>query len=277
MISCKDYYEKKKDELKEQISEIEKKPKLCVIQFGNDESTNSYIREKKKDCENVGILFNHICFENYENINEDYVISLIEKLNNDDFVDGIIIERPIPQKYNIENLKECISPQKDVDGLNRNSKFTPCTPKGIIDYLKYNNYKFIGKTACIIGRSDTVGKPLADLLLKENSTIITCHSYTTRFELMKLLRLSHIVFTCIDKIEYFDNIFLSYQDVIDFGLGRGEDGKLHGNIQQYIVDILKRRNHKFTISGVGGTGLLTRIALLENLIQSSSNKIMLAH
>lgn len=272
MISCKDYYNLKIEELRKVVSQLKKKPKLCVIQFGNDESANSYIRGKINDCNKVNIAIECIHIRDYENVYEDYIITLIERLNKDEDVDAIIIEKPIPAKYNENELRKHITPSKDVDGFSVNSVFNPCTPKGIIDYLSYNNYDF-GKVACIIGRSETVGKPLARMLVDKNATVITCHSKTKKHDLVHLISNSDIVFTCIDKIEYFKNIFYSYQDIIDVGIGISQnDGKLHGNIEHHVIDVFKNRKDKYTIGGVGGVGLLTRIALLENVIESSKIK-----
>ena len=270
MVSCKDYVEIQKQLLKEKISTFERKPKLCVVQIGNDPASNSYIKGKRKDCEEVGVIFNHLHIANYEDVSQVVLMDMISTINADHTTDGIIIQLPIPDKYNIEELQKCISPDKDVDGFRIDSCFKPCTPKGVIELLKYNKYDFSGKIACVVGRSDIVGKPLAEMLTNLDATVILCHSKTSKEQLTKLISASDIVFTCINQIEYFNSSdFYSWQDIIDIGLGRGVDGKLHGNIEGKSVEILKERNYgHFVISGTGNTGLLTRESLLENTVEA---------
>lgn len=275
MISCKDYVEIKKKLLKDRIETFNRKPKLCVIQIGNNPASNAYVRGKAKDCEEIGITFNHLHIENYEEVSQVVLMEMIELIDADPTTDGIIIQLPIPDKYDIEELQKCISPDKDVDGFRKDSYFDPCTPKGVIDWLKYNNYEFKGKTACVIGRSDIVGKPLARMLSNLDSTVILCHSKTPVDKLTYLISDSDIVFTCINQIEYFDyHDFYSWQDIIDIGLGRGVDGKLHGNITGNHVDYLKERNYgHFIVSGTGSVGLITRVKLLENVIEAYELKM----
>ena len=268
MITCKEYVEIKKEQLKERIKTLSRKPKLCVVQIGNNPASNSYIKGKKKDCEDTGVIFNHLHIENYEEVSQVVLMDMIRTINADPTTDGIIIQLPIPDKYDVEELQTCISPDKDVDGFRKDSYFNPCTPQGVIDWLKYNNYDFEGKTACVIGRSEIVGKPLARLLTDLDVTTVLCHSKTPKVKLTKLMADSDIVFTCINQIEYFKHYdFYSWQDVIDIGLGRGEDGKLHGNIAGDSVDKLKESNYgHLIVSGVGSVGLLTRCSLTENVV-----------
>lgn len=268
MVTCKEYVEIRKEQLKERIKTLSRKPKLCVVQIGNNPASNSYIKGKKKDCEEIGITFNHLHIENYEEVSQVVLMEMIELIDADPTTDGIIIQLPIPDKYDVEELQKCISPDKDVDGFRKDTYFDPCTPKGVIDWLKYNNYVFAGKTACVIGRSDIVGKPLSRMLSDLDSTVILCHSKTPVDKLAYLISDSDIVFTCINQIEYFDSHdFYSWQDIIDIGLGRGIDHKLHGNIAGNHVDYLKGKNYgHLVVSGVGGVGLLTREALIENVV-----------
>lgn len=261
MITCKDYVKEQKDILKKKIDELDKKPGLTVIQIGDNPSSNSYIRGKKKDCEEVGIVFNLIKLE--ESIEEVFLTSLILDLNIDPNVHGIILQLPVPKHIEVNRIQNLISAYKDVDGFHYASKFNPCTPQGVINYLKYLDYNFDGKNACVIGRSDIVGRPLAKMLLDLNCTTTVCHSKTINLE--DILCYQDLVFTCIDKIEHFDNCFYDGQDIIDIGLGLGKDGKLHGNISANYVEEFKKNNpDNILISGIGGTGLLTRLELLNN-------------
>lgn len=162
----------------------------------------------------------------------------------------------------------------DVDGFNPKSKFNPCTAKGIIDYLDACEFDLNREVALVIGRSDIVGKPLARMLLEKNATVIQAHSHTWPSDLEDLLRKADFVFTAIDKVQYFnwkDRDDLIYTKFIDIGLGRGKDGKLHGNLSDdtiKAIEKLGRDNKAEVISGVGGVGLLTRLALMENVVDA---------
>ena len=137
-ISCKDYVAEKKRELTEKISHLEKKPGLTVIQIGDNPSSNSYIRGKEKDCLEVGINFNLIKLE--ESVEMSYLTDLILKLNKDSSVHGIILQLPVPKHIDVEIIQNLISVYKDVDGFHKSSLYNPCTPQGVINYLKYLNY-----------------------------------------------------------------------------------------------------------------------------------------
>lgn len=273
MISCKEYVEREKNLLKEKIKKYYGKPSLTVIQVGDNPASNSYIAGKRKDCEEVGIRFQLI------KLNEDVSVSiigyLIDKLNDDNDVDGIILQLPLPP--HLKDMESCltksIKPQKDVDGFNPDPYYFPCTPEGVIGYLKDNDYDFCGKNALVIGRSNIVGKPLSKMLLKEDCTVATAHSKTKSDSLQNLIQWADIIFTCIDKVEFFkqDNFSTRWlkKDIIDIGLGRNEEGKLRGNISKDFADNLKMMNKdNVVISGIGGIGLLTRLELLRHTFEA---------
>lgn len=269
MISIKEYVEIRKNELKDIVDIMKEKPCLMVVQIGNDAASNSYIKGKSKDCQDIGIVFRHLHIEQYDDLETSDIISIINKHKQWYKPDGVIVQLPIPNKFDADKIQRTISLIKDVDGFQKMSCFDPCTPKGVIDYLKYNNYQFEGKHALVIGRSNIVGKPLAEMLLNLNCTVTVCHSKTNPYQLEDAIELADIVFTCINKIEFFNGSFRSNQDIIDIGLGRGADGKLHGNLSQKCYERMKRFNpDNYVISGTGGVGLLTRIALLENVIKA---------
>lgn len=271
MLNCKEYTEIIKNRLRKEIEGFESKPKLVVIQIGDDPSSNSYIKGKKKDCDEIGIEFELRKLE--ETTTTFDLIYLVTDLNHDPNVNGVILQLPVPKNINVELIQQCIDGYKDVDGFIENGIFDPCTPKGAIDYLKFHNYTFAGVNATVVGRSDIVGKPLAKMLLDLDCTVTICHSKTDKNILPIYMCESDIVFTCINQIEYFDeNYFSPWTDVIDFGLGLGEDGKLHGNLNKNAVEMLtqnkKHQNDQIIISGIGGTGLLTRIALMCNTVKA---------
>lgn len=264
MISCKDYAALKKEELKTKIDEhIIIRPCLAVIQIGDDPASNSYIKGKQRDCEEVGIFFSHYRFSS--DISHDELKEFIADLNEDPIYNGIILQLPVPSHIDVKDIQRLIDPAKDVDGFNPDSYFQPCTPLGVINYLKFNGYHFRGKNACVIGRSDIVGKPLAKMLLDLDCTVTVCHS---KSDLRSVLPCQDIIFTCINQIEFFDETYFApYQDVIDIGLGKGTDGKLHGNLTEAAYLQQKEyigTNNSVVISGTGGVGLLTRLELLNN-------------
>ena len=264
MISCKDYAALKKEELKTKIDEhIIIRPYLSVIQIGDDPASNSYIKGKQRDCEEVGIFFSHYRFSS--DISHDELKEFISDLNEDPIYNGIIFQLPVPSHIDVKDIQRLIDPAKDVDGFNPDSSFQPCTPLGVINYLKFNGYHFRGKNACVIGRSDIVGKPLAKMLLDLDCTVTVCHS---KSDLRSVLPCQDIIFTCINQIEFFDETYFApYQDVIDIGLGKGTDGKLHGNLTEAAYLQQKEytgTNNSVVISGTGGVGLLTRLELLNN-------------
>ena len=264
MISCKDYAALKKEELKTKIDEhIIIRPYLAVIQIGDDPASNSYIKGKQRDCEEVGIFFSHYRFSS--DISHDELKEFIADLNEDPIYNGIILQLPVPSHIDVKDIQRLIDSAKDVDGFNPDSYFQPCTPLGVINYLKFNGYHFREKNACVIGRSDIVGKPLAKMLLDLDCTVTVCHS---KSDLRSVLPCQDIIFTCINQIEFFDETYFApYQDVIDIGLGKGTDGKLHGNLTEAAYLQQKEytgTNNSVVISGTGGVGLLTRLELLNN-------------
>ncbi len=269
MLTCKEYAEQKKKGLKEYITEKGLHPTLVVIQVGDRPESNSYIRGKMRDCEEVGIECKVV---NYAiGIQQYQLEAIIDTFNKDESVHGIIVQLPLPDHIDVKEIQSWISPAKDVDGFGYLSSFDPCTPSGVIGYLKAINYEFDGKDALVIGRSDIVGKPLARMLTDLDCTVTLTHSKTKDIDTK--IENADILFTCIDKIDYYS---VDYFDpkihpgvIIDIGLGIGLDGKLHGNLRQHTVETLKRLSpDDIIISGTGGVGLLTRVALLENVVKA---------
>ena len=165
--NIKDYCTERKIEIKDVIkrdfSDFVKKPTLAVFQVGNVEASTRYIRNKKKDCEEVGIKFEWYYFP--EEITTEGLVQEIKDLN--DYVDGLIVQMPLPDHIDETAIKLAINPMKDVDGFHPDSRFKPCTPSGIVDYLINGcNYDFEGKNVTIFGRSEIVGRPLADMLFR---------------------------------------------------------------------------------------------------------------
>lgn len=238
--------------IEQDFSDFIKKPTLAVFQIGNNEASTRYIRNKKKDCEEVGINFEWYYYP--EEITTNDLIQEIKDMN--DYVDGLIVQMPLPDHIDIAAIKQAINPKKDVDGFHPNSRFRPCTPTGIIDYLIDGcGYHFEGKNVTIFGRSDIVGKPLADMLLELDATVTLCHSKTRNA--WDHINTADLIISAVGKAGFL-NCYAIHVPVVDVGINFDENGKLVG-------DCFNTENRDVT-PVPGGVGLLTRVALLENTL-----------
>ena len=273
MISCKDYVKIKKELNKKRIADLSGVPRLAVIQIDDNPASNSYIKGKKADCEDVGVILEHHKFNSNETSQaslEDFIRQLSNRLN----INGIIIQLPIPSKYNLNDLLKCISPDKDVDGFRRDSKFKSCTPKGIIDWLDYNNYQFEGKHAVVLGRSDIVGKPFVDMLIDKGCTVTCCNSKTKNYE--SIFKTANLIISAIGKPKFWtSDSFICGRDtidcIVDVGINRDDNGKLCGDV--YIENAEIDFPNTYITPVPGGVGLLTRMALVDNTVESYLNSI----
>lgn len=264
IVSCKDYVEIKKKELKEEIKHLDKKPVLAVIQIDNDQASNSYIKGKQKDCDEIGIEMRHVNI--YSNVaGQKEVECIIKDIANSD-ADGIIIQLPIPDKYDLDRLQHLIPPEKDVDGFRKGSCFKSCTPKGIIDWMEYNNFEFKGKDCCVLGRSKIVGLPLTNMLIEKGATVTCCNSTTP--STWYYTRNADYAFSAVGVPNYFD--FSDFQDfcelVVDIGINRDENGKLYGDVNNAGFE--SSLNDTYVTPVPGGVGLLTRLALMQNTLNA---------
>lgn len=264
IVSCKDYVEIKKKELKEEIKHLDKKPVLAVIQIDDDQASNSYIKGKQKDCDEIGIEMRHVNI--YSNTTEQKEVEcVITDIAKSD-ADGIIIQLPIPGKYNLERLQNLIPPEKDVDGFRRDSCFKPCTPKGIIDWMEYNAFEFKGKDCCVLGRSRIVGLPLTNMLIEKGATVTCCNSTTASTE--HYTRNADYVFSAIGIPHYFDfSDFFEYCElIVDIGINRIKDNKLCGDIN--CCSFEEYLSGTYVTPVPGGVGLLTRTSLMQNVVDA---------
>lgn len=243
-------------------------PKLIIIQIGDNNVSNIYINNKKKVCQDIGILFQLLKYKN--NITENKLINCINKLNNDKKIDGIIIQLPIPKHISLNTIINRISILKDVDGFNsynlgnlmiNKNKIIPATPKGVITLLNYYNINLNSKHVVIVGRSNIVGKPLASLMINYNATVTICHSKTKN--LSKFTKQADILITAIGKPKIIkkhmikDNVI-----IVDIGINYDENNHLCGDID--FNDVI---NKVKAITPVpGGVGPMTISSLLENII-----------
>lgn len=264
IVSCKDYVEIKKKELKEEIQHFNRKPVLAVIQIDNDQASNSYIKGKQKDCDEIGIEMRHVNI--YSNVaGHKEVECIIKDIANSD-ADGIIIQLPIPDKYDLNQLQNLIPPEKDVDGFRKDSCFKPCTPRGIIDWMEYNNFGFKGKDCCVLGRSKIVGLPLTNMLIEKGATVTCCNSTTPSTEYYT--RNADYVFSAIGIPNYFDySDFFEYCElIVDIGINKDKDNKLCGDVNCYLFE--KNIRYAYVTPVPGGVGLLTRASLMQNVVES---------
>lgn len=263
MISCKEYVDIKKKELKEKIAKLEDKPRLCVIQVGDNPASNSYINGKKKDCAEVGIECVHIKLS--ESITQRELEAHIKLQSSLLCNSGIIVQLPLPEHINSERIAYLIPKEKDVDGFRVDSLFNPCTPKGIVDWLKYNGYDFTAKDVTILGRSKIVGKPLVNMLIEESATVTCCNSHTVYP--WQYTREANLVISAIGKPKYLDEKYFTDNTIIvDVGINRNENGGLCGDVN---ADAVSKLENVYLTPVPGGVGLLTRYTLLENTYKAT--------
>ena len=273
ILDGKNLSAKIKDELKGSIQSNLKTPILAVITVGYNEASYIYVNNKKKACEYVGMSLMH--FDYSEDEPEEKIIKKIKELNKDENVNGIIIQLPIPDKYDTRKLLNTINPSKDVDGLTDislgkilegNAEFIPCTPKGIIELLDFYKIKFEGKHVVVVGRSNLVGKPVMLECLKRNATCTICHTKTKDLkEFTKNADILIVATGCkylIDK-----NMIKKDAILIDVGISRCEDGKLYGDINPNVDDKCKCKTPV-----PGGVGPMTVVMLLKNTFIAYKNQ-----
>ena len=258
-----------KDNLTKKVKNYLIKPCLAVIQIGNDEASNVYIKAKEKACHQVVINFIHVKFE--EDTTEQEVINKIVELNNDTYVNGILLQLPLPSQFNQDILLNLINKNKDVDGLTDinagllfkgNGNLVPCTPLGIINLLKEYNIEISGKNAVVIGRSNLVGKPLAMLLLQNGATVTLCHSKTVN--LKEFTKQADILISAVGKKDLITkDMVKDGVVVVDVGMNRVE-GKLYGDVDfENIKDIAS-----YITPVPGGVGPMTVAMLLSNVVKN---------
>lgn len=258
----KEYAEEIKAGLKQYFSIIKEEknitPSLCIIQVGDNPASNAYVKGKLNDGKELGAEVVLKKFD--ENIKKEDLIQEIKLLNNNNNCHGIIIQLPLPKHLNEEEILSYVTPLKDVDGFSEKSPCYPCTPFGIILFLKRLNIKLDGMNTLIIGRSNIVGKPMAKMLLANNANVTICHSHTKKEDLINYVANADLIISATGKQGILNKTFKykPYALVIDVGINRGEDGKLHGDCEPDLP--------VFYQSPVpGGVGLLTRAALYMNL------------
>ncbi|HLR73359.1 MAG TPA: bifunctional methylenetetrahydrofolate dehydrogenase/methenyltetrahydrofolate cyclohydrolase FolD [Pseudogracilibacillus sp.] len=263
--------------MKEEVIALKKQaitPKLTVILIGDDPASHSYVNGKEKASKEIGIESEIIRLK--DDISEADLLDKIDKLNNDETVDGILVQLPLPEHINEQKVIEAIHPDKDVDGFHPISigrmmvgqdTFLPCTPNGILTLLKSKEIQIEGANAVIIGRSNIVGKPMGQLLLNENATVTYCHSRTK--DLKTFTKNADILIVAMGKAHAIDESYVKEGTaVIDVGINRTNEGKLTGDVDFEAV----KEVASFITPVPRGVGPMTITMLLQNTIISAKRR-----
>ncbi len=263
-----------KDELKEKVAGLNKEGievTLAVIQVGNDPASTTYVGNKKKACEYIGIR--SLSYELPEETSQEELLALVQKLNADPSVNGILVQLPVPKHIDENFIIKSIAPEKDVDGFHPQSVgalsigqkgFVSCTPAGVLEMLKRYKIETEGKECVIIGRSNIVGKPMSMLMLRENATVTVCHSRTKNIK--EVAKRADILIVAIGKARFVNKDYVKEGAVvIDVGMNRDENNKLCGDVDyQDVFD------HVSAITPVpGGVGLMTVVMLMNNCVEAA--------
>lgn len=273
LIDGKQISKQIKDELKEEVKNLAAAGRhvcLAVVQVGDDPASSVYVNNKKKACAYIGIESRS--YELPDTTTEEELVALVEELNSDDGVNGILVQLPLPSHIDEDRIIRTISPDKDVDGFHPVSVgrlwigekgFLSCTPAGIIQLLKRSGITIEGKECVIVGRSNIVGKPMAALLLRENGTVTVTHSRTKN--LKEVTRRADILIVAIGKRQFITADYVKGGAVvIDVGMHRDENNHLCGD-----VDFADVEPHTSAITPVpGGVGPMTIAMLMNNCVET---------
>ncbi len=267
-----------RNDITEKVKELSAKgvtPGLAVIIVGNDPASRVYVNNKKKGCEQTGM--NSFEYALPEETTTDELIALIEKLNGEKDVHGILCQLPVPEHIDEEKVLNAISPDKDVDAfhpvncgkvMTGDYTFAPCTPAGMVEMLKYYNIPVAGKHCVIIGRSNIVGKPMAMLMLKENATVTVCHSRTQN--LAEITKQADILVAAVGRPKFVTpDMVKDGAVVLDVGINRMEDGKLCGDVD---FDAVCEKTSYIT-PVPGGVGPMTITMLLKNTLAAAEKTL----
>ena len=274
IIDGKALSQKIRNNLKIDCEELKKQgiiPKLAVILVGDDSASKVYVRNKNRACEEVGIEFEEYLLK--EDITQKELIDLINKLNNEKDIQGILLQSPIPKHLDINEAFRTILPEKDVDGFNPlnvgrltlgQDTFVSCTPYGIMKMFEEYNIDLEGKNVTIIGRSNIVGKPLIQCCLNKNATVTVCHSKTKN--LKEHTTNADVVIVAIGKAKFItEDMIKEGAVIIDVGINRMDNGKLVGDVD--FENIGKKASYITPVPG--GVGPMTIAMLMNNVIKAA--------
>jgi methylenetetrahydrofolate dehydrogenase (NADP+)/methenyltetrahydrofolate cyclohydrolase len=260
MQNIKEYVEARKLALKEQLKG--NNLKAVIVQVGNVEASNRYVRNKIKDLEEVGITTELVKFP--EDISEEALLIKLFQLNYDETITGYLVQLPLPKHISEEKITSVIHWRKDIDGFTSDAKTVPATPLGVYTYLKDMNYEFSGKNAVIIGRSNIVGRPMHKLLLDANMNVTVLHTKTSEEDKRFYLEHADLIVVAAGKAGVLNKSYKLKETavVMDVGINFNEEGKLIGDCEKDL-------SVAFQSPVPGGCGLLTRLAVIENLMALS--------
>ena len=264
----------KRAELKERVIDLNNQGVqvgLAVIIVGNNSASRVYVNNKKKGCEEIGV--NSYEYALPEETTQEGLLALIDELNNDSKVNGILCQLPLPAHIDEQAVINAINPEKDVDAFHPfnvghimigDYTYLPCTPAGIMEILKFYNISVAGKKCVVIGRSNIVGKPMAMLLLKENGTVQICHSRTEN--LAEETSKADILVAAVGKADFVTaDMVKNGAVVVDVGMNRNSEGKLCGDV--CFDEVEKKASYITPVPG--GVGPMTITMLLENTVRSA--------
>ena len=255
----KEYVKQRKEKLRQEIEKMSVKPTLAIVQLNDDPASHAYVKGKLKDSAELGIEAK--LYKLPEDTSEKALLKLISKLNKNKKLDGFLVQMPLPKHINEETVKLAVSPDKDVDGFHPLSKLNPCTPQGIMNYLHAEGIEIRGQNAVVIGRSNIVGKPMAKMLLQESANVTVLHSKTSDADFRNYIANADIIVVATGKQALLNSSYTYKKTavIVDVGINRDENG-LHGDAEPGL-DV------RLQTPVPGGVGLLTRLALMENLLR----------
>jgi len=258
---------------KQRLAEGKRQPGLAVVLIGADPASQVYVGSKRRSCEEIG--FKSDSYDLPETATEDELLALIDQLNADESIDGILVQLPLPDHINDEKVIEHISPDKDVDGFHpynigrlaqRNPQLRPCTPKGVMTLLSKTGINLKGLDAVVVGASNIVGRPMALELMLAGCTTTVCHRFTKDLEAQ--VRRADLLVVAVGKPNFIPGDWVKQGAiVIDVGINRLENGKLTGDVE---FDIAKDKASWIT-PVPGGVGPMTVATLMENTLWAAEN------
>lgn len=277
IIDGKELAKKIRGELKLEVDNLKKEginPKLAVIMVGDDAASKVYVRNKSRACEEIGIEYEEYLLK-FDTTMEE-LLKLIENLNNNPNIDGILLQSPVPNHLDINKAFRAIMPEKDVDGFHPINAgklsigeecFIPCTPHGVIRMLEEYKIEMQGKNVVILGRSNIVGKPLIQCCLQKNATVTVCHSKTQNIS--KITKNADILISAIGRAKFVkEDMVKENAVVIDVGINRNEEGKLVGDVD--FENVSKKASYITPVPG--GVGPMTIAMLMENVVKSAKQR-----
>ena len=274
LISGKQLSEQLREKMEQEVKELKAQgvtPGLTVVLVGEDPASQIYVRSKATSCEKLGMRSDVIRLP--EQTSQQELLAILDKLNRDPQVHGILVQLPLPSHINEDAVLLAIDPAKDVDGFHPESvgnmvigrdSFLPCTPAGCIELIKQTGVSIAGKHAVVIGRSNIVGKPMALLLLREHATVTVCHSKTANIE--EIVRQADIIVAAVGRSNMVKGSWVKPGAiVIDVGMNRLESGKLTGDVD--FADVVDKAGYITPVPG--GVGPMTITMLLQNTLRSA--------